>query len=216
MPARIESVNVVHAVIPDVLGDLDTTAIDKRPVDGRVAVHPLGVQGDLQIDTRDHGGPDKAVYAYAREDLDWWAGELGRDLSDGCFGENLTTRGLDVTHAVIGQRWEIGNDGLVVEVTMPRIPCRTFQGFIREPRWVKRFFAHGAPGTYLRVVSEGMVGAGDEVRVTHHPGHGVTIGEVFDLTQADSGRLELLLAAHPDIAEDLASAVRRTLAARTR
>lgn len=177
MPARLLSVNVVHAEVPDRIGDLPTTAIDKRPVSGRVDVHPLGVSGDHQVDTRHHGGPDKAVYAYAREDLDWWAAELGRDLANGCFGENLTTQGLDITHAVIGERWAIGDDGLVVEVAMPRIPCRTFQGWMQEPRWVKRFFAHGAPGAYLRVVTPGSVAAGDVITVLDRPPTGLTIGE---------------------------------------
>lgn len=216
VPARLESVNVVHAVIPDVLGDLDTTAIDKRPVDGRVAVHHLGVQGDQQVDTESHGGPDKAVYAYAREDLDWWSAELGRPLTNGCFGENLTTSGLDVTGAVIGERWEIGEDGLVVEVAMPRIPCRTFQGWMGEPRWVKRFFDHGAPGAYLRVVSEGTVAAGDEIHVVERPDHGVTVVDTFDLRLTAEDRLRLLLNAHPDPADDLVTAVERNLAARAR
>src|SRR5215208_2619554 len=107
--ATVESVNVVHAVIPDVLGDLDTTAIDKRAVD-TVA----GVAGDRIIDTEHHGGRDKAVYAYAREDLDAWAGELGRALPGGTFGENLTAYGVDLTHAVIGDHWQVGSEGLVL------------------------------------------------------------------------------------------------------
>jgi len=221
LSARILSVNVVHAVVPDTLGDLDLTAIDKRPVDGRVQVSApgpagVGLAGDEVRDTNNHGGPDKAVYAYAREDLDWWAGELGREISAGFFGENLTTAGLDVTGAVIGERWRVGEDGLVLEVTYPRIPCRTFQGWMGEARWVKRFFAHGVSGAYLRVRGEGTVGADDAVEVAHRPSHGVTIGEVFDLTTADSGRLQLLLDEQDDVGEALSSAVRRILRARTR
>lgn len=219
--AHVRSVNVVHAVIPDVLGDLDLTAIDKRPQPGRVQVTvpgdgQVGLSGDEVRDTRHHGGRDKAVYAYAAEDLAWWAAELGRDLADGSFGENLTTTGLDVTGAVIGERWAVGDDGLVLEVTYPRIPCRTFQGFMAEHRWVKRFYAHGASGAYLRVVTEGTVGAGDTLTVTQRPQHGVTIGEVFDLTATASDRLHLLLAEQEDLGEALASAARRILAARDR
>jgi len=210
------SVNVVLAEVPDVLGDLDTTAIDKRPVPGRVPVGALGVEGDRQMDVRHHGGVDKAVYAYAREDLDWWVGELGRELDPGCFGENLTTYGLDITGAVIGERWRVGDDDLVLEITMPRIPCATFQGWMGEPRWVKRFYAHGASGAYLRVVSMGTVAAGDEVEVVHRPAHGVSTGEVFDLKGADSARLRRLLDDQPDVAEALLVAARRTLAARAR
>jgi len=216
VPAALASVNVVHALIPDVLGDMEMTAIDKRPVEGRVAVRRLGVEGDTQVDTANHGGPDKAVYAYAREDLDRWEHELGRELGNGCFGENLTTVGLDVTGALIGERWSIGDDGLVVEVTMPRIPCRTFQGWLGEAHWVKRFFAHGAPGAYLRVVSEGTAGAGDRVTVLDRPPHGVTVSDTCDLRATDEAVLERLLHSYDRLAPDLQSAVRRDLAARRR
>ena len=210
MTGRILSVNVVHALIPDQRGDLDRTAIDKRPVPGRVPVQRSGVEGDMQYDRRNHGGVDKAVYAYAREDLDWWQSELGRDLANGQFGENLTTSGVDVTGALIGERWRIGAGGLQVEVTMPRIPCATFQGWLDEPRWVKRFYAHGAPGAYLRVVDEGTVAAGDEVEVVHRPQHGITLVEVFVLRDADPERLRRLLD-EPGLADALVHAVRRTL-----
>ena len=161
VPARIAAVNVVQARVPDLRGDLDETAIDKRPVAERVAVRApgpagVGLAGDQVVDTRHHGGRDQAVYAYAVEDRDWWAAELDRDLAPGSFGQNLDTEGLDVTGAVIGERWQVGDDGLLLEVTSPRIPCATFQGFMNEPRWVKRFTDHGAPGAYLRVVSEGI------------------------------------------------------------
>jgi MOSC domain-containing protein YiiM len=207
---ELVSVNVVHELIPDGPGALDRTAIDKRPVPGRVGVGRLGAAGDVQYDTRHHGGPDKALYAYALEDLDWWSAELGRALRPGQFGENLTVRGVDVTTAVVGEQWRIGTDGVVVEVTMPRIPCKTFQGWMAEPRWVKRFFSHGAPGAYLRVTGEGSVGAGDPIHVSHRPAHGVTLAEVFDLGSADAERLRLVLDT-PGVAPDLQRAVRRTL-----
>lgn len=215
MPAVV-SVNVVHAEVPDPLGSLATTAIDKRPVAGRIRVHSLGVAGDRQIDVKSHGGRDKAVYAYAREDLDWWAGELGRELPNGCFGENLTTSGVDVTGAVIGERWRVGADGLVVEVTCARTPCRTFQGWMGEQQWVKRFFARGAPGAYLRVVGEGTVAAGDEIEVVHRPAHGVTVAETLDVHSTDADRLRRLLDIQPDLAVALVAATTRSLAARTR
>ncbi|MDQ1641257.1 MAG: hypothetical protein QOJ90_608, partial [Actinomycetota bacterium] len=142
MTGRLLSVNVVQELIPDRLGVLDRTAIDKRPVDGRVAVSVpghagVGLAGDQIYDREYHGGPDQAIYAYAAEDRAWWAAELGREIAAGAFGENLTTEGVDVTGAVIGERWQIGADGLVLEVTAPRIPCRTFQGWMDEPHWVK-------------------------------------------------------------------------------
>lgn len=213
----VETVNVVHSVIADVLGDLDTTAIDKRPVAGRRRVDTLaGVAGDRVIDVKHHGGRDKAVYAYAGEDLDWWAAELGRSLRGGNFGENLTTRNLDITHAVIGEVWQVGDDGLLLEVASPRIPCKTFQGFLGEARWVKRFFAHGAPGAYLRVLSEGTVGGGDAITVLERPAHGVTVGDTFDLRATEAAVLERLLTEHPDVEVTMAAAIRRDLAARAR
>jgi MOSC domain-containing protein YiiM len=218
--ARVLAVNVVHALVPDVRGDLDQTAIDKRPVAGRVPVRAagfgdVGVQGDQVVDTRHHGGPDQAVYAYAVEDLRWWAAELGRELAPGTFGENLTTEGLDVTGAVIGERWRVGSGGLELEVTAPRIPCSTFQGWMDEPQWVKRFTAHGAPGAYLRVVADGDVGAGDGVEVGHRPGHGMTVGSLSHLPQAPEEGLRRMLEL-PGLHADLAEAVRRDLAARAR
>jgi MOSC domain-containing protein YiiM len=218
---RVTAVNVVHALRPDLRGDLDETAIDKRPADGRVVVRApgdggVGLAGDQVVDVRHHGGRDQAVYAYAVEDRDWWAAELGRELGPGSFGQNLDVEGLDVTGAVIGERWQVGADGLVLEVTSPRVPCTTFQGFMDEPHWVKRFTDHGAPGAYLRVVAEGTVGAGDEVTVLDRPAHGVTIGDVFRVRQTDASRLESLLDQQPDLATALEHAVRRDLTARSR
>ena len=221
VPGRIAAVSVVHARVPDLRGDLDETAIDKRPVVERVAVRAagpagVGLAGDEVVDTRHHGGRDQAVYAYAVEDRDWWAAELGRELAPGSFGQNLDTEGIEVTGAVIGERWQIGDDGLVLEVTSPRIPCKTFQGFMDEPQWIKRFTEHGACGAYLRVVSPGTVGAGDAVAVVHRPAHGVTVGDVFRPRPVDAERLQRLLDEQPDLAPDLDHAVRRDLAARAR
>ncbi|MDQ1603806.1 MAG: hypothetical protein QOE01_1651 [Actinomycetota bacterium] len=213
---RIHSVNVVHDLVPDVRGDLDRTAIDKRPRAGRIPVHSLGVDGDVQYDRRHHGGRDQAVYAYAREDAGWWSTELGYDVPPGRFGENLSTVGVDVTGAVIGERWRVGDDGVVLEVTSPRIPCSTFQGWMDEAHWVKRFTEHGAPGAYLRVLEPGTVGAGDDVAVPDRPEHGVTVGDVFALRLVPDARLLRMLDEQADLAEDLVHAVRRDLAARAR
>ena len=147
------------------------TGIDKRPVDGPVAlaapgpkgVGGSGLAGDTIGDLRHHGGDDQAVYAFAREDLDGWAAELGRELPGGAFGENLTTRGLDVNGALVGERWRIGGD-VLLEVNSARIPCRTFAGWLDERGWVKRFTDKAAPGAYLRVIEPGEVRAGDEIR----------------------------------------------------
>jgi MOSC domain-containing protein YiiM len=190
------------------------TAIDKRPVQGPVPVGRLGVAGDRQVHTRHHGGPDKAVYAYAGEDVAHWAAELGRELPPGSFGENLRTAGLDVTNALVGERWRVGGEaGVVVEVTQPRIPCATFRAWFGEPRWEKRFTAYGAPGAYLRVVREGAVAAGDGVEVVHRPGHGVSIGRCFVRFDADAGRrlLDAGASGEVDLADSLVRYARRAL-----
>lgn len=183
--AVVLSVNLGSAR-PTRHSDVYVTGIDKRPVEGRVMVADpgpkgdggAGLAGDAICDTRHHGGSDQAVYAYAREDLDWWERELQRQLRSGMFGENLTTRGLDVSNAHIGERWHVG-ESCVLEVTSPRIPCRTFAGWLEEQRWVKRFMQHGAPGAYLRVITPGPVQAGDAVTVVAKPDHEVTIGFMF-------------------------------------
>ncbi|WP_436770784.1 MOSC domain-containing protein [Yinghuangia sp. YIM S09857] len=163
-----------------------TTGIDKRPVAGPVAVSEpgpagtgaVGLAGDRVYDVKNHGGSAQAVYAYAREDLDHWEAELGRTLANGAFGENLTTSGFDVNAALMGERWRIGAD-VVLEIATARIPCRTFQGWLEQEGWVKRFMHAGRPGPYLRVVEPGDVRAGDAVEVVHRPAHGVSVAHFF-------------------------------------
>lgn len=208
---RIVSVNVVHALVTDPIGRVGRTAIDKRPVEGPVAVQTLGLVGDTVLDRAGHGGIDKAVYAYAQEDLAAWAAELGRALAPGTFGENLTTGDLPVTDAVIGEHWEVdveGGEPVELEVSMPRTPCVTFQGWMQEPHWVKRFTEHGAPGAYLRVLSEGRISPGSAVRVTYRPTHGVTIGEVFARRPIDPERVRAVLA-QPGLAPEVVAALGR-------
>jgi MOSC domain-containing protein YiiM len=192
---RLDAVCIVHALIADRGGDLDQTAIDKRPVDGPVRVRTLGVTGDAQVDVQHHGGPDQAIYAYAREDAAFWAEELGRAIPPGLFGENLSTHGIDVTGAVIGARWQVGQPGVgpILKVRSPRVPCRTFQAWVDQPHWIKRFTDHGAPGAYLAVETEGVVSAGDPIWVLDSPDHGVTVGEVFAGRRGDLSRLRSLV-----------------------
>ena len=200
--------------------EVDLTGIDKQPVDGPVAVHApgpkgtgeVGLAGDRVYDVKHHGGPDQAVYAYAREDLDEWASLLGRELPGGVFGENLTTSGVDVNGAEIGERWRIGKD-LLLEVSVPRIPCGSFQGWMEINGWIKRFTEHAVPGAYLRVIEPGEVRAGDPITVEHRPGHGVTIALTFRALTTEPDLLPRLLAAEglPDSVR--AKAHRRTGAA---
>lgn len=184
----------------DNVGD---TGIDKRPVDGPVSLRApgpksiglgSGVVGDEVFDMQHHGGDDQAVYAYAQEDLDAWSAELGRDLTGGMFGENLTTLGVDVNGALIGERWRIGRD-VVLEVTVPRIPCSTFAEWMGEPQWVKRFTIKAAPGSYLKIVEPGEVRGGDPITVLQRPDHDVTIELVFRALTREPELLPRLLAA---------------------
>lgn len=200
--------------------EVDLTGIDKQPVDGPVAVRApgpkgtgeVGLTGDRVYDVKHHGGPDQAVYAYAREDLDEWAELLGRELPGGVFGENLTTGGVDVNGAEIGERWRIGMD-LLLEVSVPRLPCGTFQGWMAERGWIKRFTEHAVSGAYLRVVEPGEIRAGDPVTVEHRPGHGVTIALTFRALTTEPELLPRLLDADALPADVRATARRRTGAA---
>ncbi len=161
------------------------TAIDKRPVEGPVKVHKLGLHGDIQASRIHHGGEDQALYAYSQDDAGFWEAELGRDLPPGTFGENLRIAGISASDAVIGERWKIGLD-VEVEVTSPRVPCATFQHHLGEPGWVKRFTEAGRVGTYLRVIRTGTIQAGDHIHRIFVPKHGVTIAKFFsDPTLAD-------------------------------
>jgi len=165
---------------------VDQTGIDKQPVEGPVRVRraaskgtgDVGLAGDRVFDIKNHGGTDQAVYAYAREDLDYWAAEIGLDLGNGAFGENLTTAGIDVNGALIGERWRIGPE-VILEVSCPRIPCGTFQGWLGQQGWIKRFTAAARPGAYLRVIAPGEIRGGDPVTIEHRPGHDVSIALTF-------------------------------------
>ncbi|PSL53027.1 MOSC domain-containing protein YiiM [Saccharothrix carnea] len=188
------------------------TGIGKRPVPGPVEVRApgpggSGVAGDHISDVRHHGGGDQAVYAYAREDLDEWSAELGRDLTPGLFGENLTTTGVDVCGALVGERWRIG--GVLLQATSPRVPCRTFAGVMEERGWVKTFTQRGLPGTYFRVLEPGTITAGDEITIEHRPDHGVTIALAFRALTLEPALLPGLLAAGDDLHDDLRRRVER-------
>ena len=195
------------------------TGIDKRPTEGPVRISapgPKGVAGsglagDTICDLRHHGGDDQAVYAVAREDLDDWERELGRTLGNGAFGENLTTTGLDVSGARIGERWRIGPD-VVLEVTAGRIPCLTFQGHVGEEKWVKRFTVKAATGAYLRVIVPGEVRAGDAVEIVHVPDHEVTARMQFQATTTNRELLPRLLAAGEALHPESLAAARKYVA----
>jgi MOSC domain-containing protein YiiM len=212
MSASVVSVNVGPVVeTPGSL--LGRTGIDKHPVDGRVRAHATGLAGDACADEIHHGGVDQAVYAYAREDMDRWERELDRELIGGAFGENLTTRGLDLGAVVIGERWRIGD--VEFEVSSPRTPCGTFQNHMKERNWVRRFTLDGRVGVYLRVLTEGTVGVGDPIEVVSRPDHDLTISETFRALSTERYLLPKLLHA-PQLPTKLLNRAAEYVAAQTR
>lgn len=200
---RVLSVNLARVQPNPYKRGVDQTGIEKIPTSEPVLVRAPGTKrdglggglvGDHVCDRENHGGDTQAVYAYAREDLDHWESVLGRTLPGGVFGENLTTTGVDVNGAVIGERWRIGDD-LELAVTVPRIPCGTFRGWIAERGWLRTFTLAAMPGTYLSVVSPGQVRAGDQITIVHRPEHGVTVALVFRAITLEPGLLPSILAA---------------------
>ena len=159
------------------------SGIDKRPASAAVAVGFAGLDGDAYSASGSALGSEQAVYAYAREDLGWWAGELRRELRNGMFGENLTTAGLDISSALIGETWRAGT--AVVQVTAPRMPCATFKAWLDEPQWVRRFAAARRPGAYLRVLTPGEVGTGDDLTVLSRPAQAVTVADSMSAWYGD-------------------------------
>ncbi|MFG2195300.1 MOSC domain-containing protein [Streptomyces sp. NPDC048639] len=199
---HVVSVNLGRPHFADYTDAPNGTGIDKRPAAGPVQVAAPGpkgtagsaLAGDAVCDWRHHGGNDQAVYTFAREDLDAWEADLGRPLRNGVFGENLTTSGLDVNGARIGEHWRIG-PGLLLEVCGARIPCRTFAGWLGEKGWLKRFTRRAAPGAYLRVLEPGEIRAGDPVTIAHRPDHEVSVSFLFRALTLEPELLPRILAA---------------------
>jgi MOSC domain-containing protein YiiM len=163
------------------------SAIAKRAVAGPVSLGELGLHGDEQADRVNHGGRYKAAYAYAREDQAWWEHELGRPVGPGLLGETLTTEGLDVSGAEIGERWRVG--GAEVTVSGPRVPCNKLGARMGDIGFPRRFTAAARPGAYLTVVSAGDVRAGDPIEVLERPGHGVSVALWFTVALLQRERL---------------------------
>ena len=221
--ASVLSVNLAR-VRPNPDAPSRRTGIDKVSTDEAVMVRapgPMrsglgsGLVGDTIGNQKLHGGDDQAVYVYAREDLDHWETELARPLSNGMFGENLTTSGIEVTGAVIGEQWRIGRDGPLLEVSAPRTPCRTFSAFLEIGNWIKTFTRAAKPGAYLRVITPGTVRAGDAISIESRPDHDVTIDLVFRARMSDRKLLPHLLQADALSAELKAYARRRAGASAT-
>ncbi len=209
--SSVTAVCVLYAPLPDIGARHGPSGIDKRPVEGPRAVGRLGLEGDRVFNIKDHGGPDKAVYAYAAEDAAAWAAELGRPVPPGLFGENLRTAGVDVSGALVGERWRVG--GVLLEVRMPRVPCGTFAQRMGERGWVRTFTQRGWPGAYLAVLEPGELAAGDAVDVVHRPAHGVRIGPWSAHRAPDDARALAAAEAAGEIsiAEDLRDYVEQAL-----
>jgi MOSC domain-containing protein YiiM len=196
--ARVLSVNVGAVREFEYNGRPAKSGIWKSPVAGRIAARGINLDGDEQADRKAHGGPDKVIYAYAVEDARWWEQEIDRPLGYGEFGENLTTEGIEVNDALIGERWKIGTT--ILEVSEPRIPCWRLGVRMNDQLFPRRFTEASRPGTYLRIVVEGDVGAGDEIRVVEKPDHGLTVRHVFRIYTRDRHEADRLLAV-PQISE---------------
>lgn len=199
---NVASVNVGRAAPLRSAKREQRSAIVKVPVGGPVTARNHQLAGDEQADLRVHGGPSKAVLAYAVEDTEWWEDELGRELVPGFWGENLTLSGVDVTGARLGEHWAIGR--VVLAVSGPRVPCQKLATRVGEPRFVRRFTEAGRPGAYLAIVTEGELQAGDAVEIVHRPDHDVTVGLVFEALLRDRSRLGELKPARADMTPELA------------
>lgn len=208
MIATVRSVNA--GALATVSGMKRPSAISKHPVDHIDVRDPgpkrgglgSGVVGDEIGSRKHHGGETQAVYAVAREEMDWWGAQLDRDLADGMFGENLTTSGIDVDASEVGEQWRVG--ATLLEVCGPRIPCGTFAKHMAEPRWVKRFTERGRTGAYLAVREPGAIVAGDPIEVVRRPGHGLTVPMFFRASMGDKELAAVFLRAEvlPQVEHD--------------
>jgi MOSC domain-containing protein YiiM len=193
--ARLLSVNVGLPEAQPWAGFLRRTAIRKTPVPGPVGVRWLGLDGDEVADTKHHGGTHMAVYAFAQEDYDHWSAELGEIVPPATFGENLTTVGIDVNEALVGEQWRVGT--ALLQVVGVRIPCNVFKNWMGVAgfdtrAWVRRFTEHARPGPYLRVLEQGVLQAGDPIVVEHRPVHDVSVSTMFRACTTDRTQLPRL------------------------
>jgi len=174
---KITSINIGQERTQQRKDYVETTGIYKLPVAGPVEIKRLGIEGDVVCDVKHHGGPDQAIYVYGGADYEWWSKELGRELSPGTFGENLTISDLASLDFNVGDSLHIGD--VILQVTAPRIPCGTFATRMGDPQWVKKFRKSGRPGLYCRVLREGIVNVGDEVKVGKYTGATLSISQMY-------------------------------------
>ncbi len=187
---KVISINVGLPTEFEYKGRKAKSAIWKNPVNGKVFARGINLEGDDQADREAHGGYDKAVYAYASEDLTWWGNEIGRDLKPGELGENLTLKGIAINDALIGEQWKVGE--VTLEVSEPRIPCWRLGVRMNDKTFPRKFTKALRPGAYLRIVQEGSLEKGNSVEVIEKPDHALSIRDVFEIytqTHANANRI---------------------------
>ncbi len=206
---RLVSVNVGRPRTVEWQGRNIRTAIWKDPVDGPVEVRGENLAGDDQADRRVHGGTHKAAYAYAVEDYAWWSDNLGTELGPGTFGDNLTTEGFDLRLAWVGERWRVGT--CLLEVSEPRRPCYKLGARMGTADFVDLFDVVGRLGTYLRIIEEGTVTAGDEVHLVARPPVELTVGDLGAASGSEDATLLQRVIDHPDVSPAWVNSARRAL-----
>ena len=174
---RLISINIGHLQTLQRKDRMEKTGIFKLPVDQPVNVTKLGLEKDVIVSKKHHGGPDQAIYIYGEPDYQWWSRELGKELVPGTFGENLTISGLESAKFNIGDLLHIGE--VTLQVTAPRIPCSTFAARMNDPHWVRKFRQAERPGLYCRVMQEGMVKTGDPVSFESYQGETLSLLEMY-------------------------------------
>lgn len=175
-------------------GRTEITGIYKNPLDGSVKITKLGIAEDFIGSSKHHGGPDQALYVYGETDYQWWASETGKEMLPGMFGENLTISELDCNELNIGDILYIGD--VTLQVTAPRIPCSTFATKMGDSQWVKKFSAADRPGFYVRVLREGVLTTGQDVRVEKYAGETISLVQVYRDHYDKEGRSEAVLRKH--------------------
>jgi MOSC domain-containing protein YiiM len=174
---KLISINIGKERIQQRKDYVETTGIYKLPVNGPVEIKSLGIEGDAICDTKNHGGADQALYIYGGTDYAWWSKEIGQKLAPGTFGENLTVSELESAQFNVGDYLHIGE--ITLQVTAPRIPCGTFATRMDDPHWVKKFRTAERPGLYVRIIKQGVVKAGDEVKIEKYTGETISIVEMY-------------------------------------
>ena len=187
---RVKSVNLGQPQEIETPRGIIVTSIFKSPVEGRIPVRGTNLVGDRQSDLTVHGGPSKAIYAYAFEHYPYWTAKLTREITFGNFGENLTTEGLLETDVQIGDHYRVGT--AVLKVTQPRMPCYKMNLRFDLATMVKLFWQSGFSGLYFGIVEEGDIAAGDAIELLERPSDSVTIAEVVSAYKGEITNKALL------------------------